>query len=67
MQSEEVFAKSMFPEILGQKLITISKREEKHKLPAPTVIIKGKKRETGGWTREQIVDWWNSFPTKDVK
>ena len=57
----------MFPEILGQKLITIYKREEKHELPAPAVIIKGKKRETGGWTREQIMDWWNSFPTKDVK
>lgn len=34
-ETEEVYAKSMFPEILGQKLITINKRIEKHELPPP--------------------------------
>lgn len=66
-ETEEVYAKSMFPEILGQKLVTINKRIEKYELPAPAVIIKGSKRDTGGWTREQIIDWWNSFPGKGVK
>lgn len=56
MQSQKVYAKSMFPEILGQKLVTINKRIEKYELPAPAVIIKGSKRDTGGWTREQIID-----------
>ena len=41
MQSQKVYAKSMFPEILGQKLVTINKRIEKYELPAPAVIIKG--------------------------
>lgn len=66
-EAEEIYAKSMFPEILGQKLVTINKRIEKHELPTPTVVIKGDKRDTGGWTREQIIDWWNSFPGKGVK
>ncbi len=70
MQSKEVeefYAKSMFPEILGQKLVTINKRIEKHELPTPVVVIKGNKRDTGVWTRQQIVDWWNSYPGKGVK